>query len=57
MRINLTVEVESREALATILQYGRDYSLFDCRVLQFEILPDASAKPSNKPSSKRKAKP
>jgi len=43
MRINLTVEVESREALAALMQAGREYTLTDCRVIRFRILPAVPA--------------
>jgi hypothetical protein len=35
MRISVTVEVESREALAAILKTGIEHSLYDCQVLTF----------------------
>jgi hypothetical protein len=40
MRITLTVEVESREAMATILQTGREHTLHDCKVLDFRYGPE-----------------
>jgi hypothetical protein len=39
MRITLTVEVESREALATILRTGAEQSLFDYQVIGFHFSP------------------
>lgn len=39
MKITLTVEVESREALAAILNTGIEHSLYDCQVLNFTLAP------------------
>jgi hypothetical protein len=47
MKIQLTIEVESKNALATILKVGSDYSLFDYQVLDFKILPKKTKE--NKP--------
>ena len=33
MIINLSIEVESRQALATILKTGSEYSLFDYHII------------------------
>jgi hypothetical protein len=37
--INLTVQVESREALAALLEAGREHTLYECHVLNFRVLP------------------
>jgi hypothetical protein len=37
MKINITFEVNSREAIVEILQTGKDRSLLDYKILDFEI--------------------
>jgi hypothetical protein len=40
MIIQVAVEVKSKEALATILRVGSEYSLHDYNVIDFKILKD-----------------
>jgi hypothetical protein len=37
--INLTVQVESRAALATLLEAGQESTLYECHVLNYRVLP------------------
>jgi hypothetical protein len=37
MKFKLLIEVESQEALRTILIAGRDYSMYDYKILNWEI--------------------
>ncbi|MEK6880568.1 MAG: hypothetical protein AABY22_13205 [Nanoarchaeota archaeon] len=38
MKINLTIEVESKEALADILRRGANYTLYDYKIIDWKVL-------------------
>jgi len=43
MKLNVTIEVESPKALATILKTGADYALYDYEVLAFRTVPEGES--------------
>lgn len=37
MLINVTFEVDSKQDLVEIIQTGKDHSLLDCNIIDFEL--------------------
>lgn len=48
MKIQITLEVESLEAIRLILRMGSDYSLYDYKIINHKILSDYPEKSDKK---------
>ena len=48
MKINITVEVESTEALVKILELGSGYSSCDYKIIEYQIVDNSKMKFKNR---------